>query len=70
MAFFSGKQLASDNLVKSIYAQVGYGVIVTKEKNPKVWGLKDNEGITVIDVACGVFKHIVFSISSSSIRNV
>lgn len=46
-----GKKIATYNLEKSIYAQVGYGVMIPKENNKRNIGLVDDDGVTVTDVA-------------------
>ncbi len=54
-----GKQLASYNLVKSTYAQVGYGVVIPREKNSRNSGLTVNDGISLTEVATGKSEQIV-----------
>jgi hypothetical protein len=53
------KQLASHNLTKSRYAQVGYGVVVPDKYTSRNKGLVDNNGICVTNVAVGKCKMIV-----------
>jgi hypothetical protein len=59
MATADGKKLVSHNLVNSIHAQSGYGVIVPDSLTQYNIGLKDNDGIFVTDVETGVSKRIV-----------
>lgn len=54
-----GKKLASYNLIKSTYAQVGYGVIIPSEKNSRNIGLQENDGVIITDVASNTTKQIV-----------
>lgn len=54
-----GKQLASYNLVSSRLIQVGYGVVVPREKTPRNVGPVDNDGIFITDVATGRQRLIV-----------
>ncbi len=54
-----GKKLASYNLEKSRYAQVGYGVVIPDELNPRNKGVVDNDGIYITDVATGKCNMIV-----------
>ncbi|TCD28352.1 hypothetical protein EZ456_06625 [Pedobacter psychrodurus] len=54
-----GKKLATYNLVKSTYAQVGYGVVIPKEKNSRNYGPVFDDGIIVTDVASNTSKRIV-----------
>jgi hypothetical protein len=54
-----GKKLASYNLEKSRYAQVGYGVVIPNELNPRNKGVVDNDGIYVTDTKTGKCKMIV-----------
>ncbi len=53
MASNDGKKIATYNLVKSTYAQVGYGVIIPKRLVEKNIGPVANDGIDIIDVANG-----------------
>jgi hypothetical protein len=59
MATADGRKLVSHNLVNSIHAQSGYGVIVPDSLTQYNIGLKDNDGIFVTDVETGVSKRIV-----------
>ncbi|WP_207955354.1 hypothetical protein [Segetibacter sp. 3557_3] len=59
MASNDGKKIASYNLVNSIYAQVGYGVIIPKNLVKKNLGPVDNDGIYITDIASGKTKRIV-----------
>ncbi|OAQ39778.1 hypothetical protein A5893_09380 [Pedobacter psychrophilus] len=52
----NGKKLATYNLEKSIFAQVGYGVIIPKEINKKNIGLVDDDGIIITDIATNTSK--------------
>jgi hypothetical protein len=54
-----GKKIVSYNLVKSSYAQVGYGVVVPNNKRSRNMGLSTEDGISVTDVATGTSKLIV-----------
>ena len=54
-----GKKLASHNLVNSIHAQSGYGVIVHDSLTQYNTGLVDSDGIFVTDAETGVSKKIV-----------
>lgn len=54
-----GKKIASYDLIKSTYAQVGYGVIVPKKIVKRNIGADQNDGITVTDVASGKAKKLV-----------
>ncbi len=53
-----GKKLASYNLSKSRYAQVGYGVKVPNEYNSRNIGAVDDDGIYVTDVATNECKMV------------
>lgn len=59
MVSVDGKKLATYNLIKSIYAQVGYGVIIPREKNSRNYGPVSDDGLIVTDVASNVSKQIV-----------
>lgn len=59
MASNDGKRLASYDLVKSVYAQVGYGVVVPKKRIRRNIGPVDDDGIFITDVASGKSKRIV-----------
>lgn len=59
MASQDGKKLATYNLINSIYAQVGYGVIVPKDKAARNIGPVDTDGINVTDVASNITERIV-----------
>ncbi len=58
MASNDGKRIATYNLIKSTYAQVGYGVIIPKKFIQHNIGPVDNDGIDIIDVASGKSKRI------------
>lgn len=55
----NGKQLASHNLAKSRYAQVGYGAVIPNSIALRNKGLVDSDGIYITDVATGKCKQIV-----------
>ncbi len=59
MVSLDGKKLVSHNLVNSIHAQSGYGVIVPDSLTQINIGLVDNDGIFVTDVETGISKLIV-----------
>ncbi len=59
MASNDGKKIASYNLINSVYAQVGYGVIIPKNLVKRNIGPVDNDGIYITDVATGKTKRIV-----------
>jgi len=59
MASNDGKKIASYNLINSVYAQVGYGVIIPKNLIERNFGPVDNDGINITDVATGKVKRIV-----------
>ena len=59
MASNNGKQVASYNLLASVYAQVGYGVIVPKKLIRRNIGPVDDDGIYITRVAGGESKRIV-----------
>ncbi len=59
MVSLDGKKLASYNLEKSRYAQVGYGAVVPNTYAQRNKGLVDNDGIYITDVATGKCKQIV-----------
>lgn len=64
MASPDGHWLASHNLVNSRYAQVGYGVIVPKDRAMRNLGPVDTDGITVTEVSTGKSRQV------ASIRNI
>jgi len=55
----NGKQLASHNLAKSRYAQVGYGAVIPNSIALRNKGLVDSDGIYITDVATGKCKQVV-----------
>lgn len=59
MASNDGKQVASYNLINSIYAQVGYGLIIPRSMVKRNIGPVENDGIYITDVASGKSKRIV-----------
>jgi len=59
MATSDGRKLVSHNLVNSVHAQSGYGVIIPDSLTQYNIGLTDNDGIFVTDVETGVSKRIV-----------
>ena len=59
MASNDGKKIATYNLTNSIYAQVGYGVVIPKQLVPRNIGPVDNDGIYVTDITTGKTKRIV-----------
>jgi hypothetical protein len=59
MASNDGKKIASYDLLKSTYAQAGYGVIIPKALVQRNIGVVENDGITVTSVASGKSKRIV-----------
>ncbi|MGI8633878.1 MAG: TolB family protein [Segetibacter sp.] len=59
MASNDGKKIASYNLIKSTYAQVGYGVVIPKKLIERNIGPVDNDGIYITDIATGKSKRIV-----------
>lgn len=59
MVTLDGKKLASHNLVNSVHAQSGYGVIVPDSLTQQTIGLVENDGIFVTDVETGMTKRIV-----------
>jgi hypothetical protein len=59
MASNDGKSLASYNLIKSTYAQVGYGVVIPKRLVERNIGPVATDGIDVTDVASGKTKRII-----------
>lgn len=59
MASNDGKKIASYNLIKSTYAQVGYGVIVPKNLIQRNIGPVDDDGIDITDIATGKTKRVV-----------
>ena len=54
-----GKKIASYNLINSVYAQVGYGVIIPKNLLKRNIGPVDSEGIYITDIRTGKSKRIV-----------
>ncbi|OIP82840.1 MAG: hypothetical protein AUK44_06855 [Porphyromonadaceae bacterium CG2_30_38_12] len=54
-----GTKLASYNLEKSRYAQVGYGVVIPNELNQRNKGLVDNDGIYITDVKTGKCRMLI-----------
>jgi len=54
-----GKKIASYNLINSVYAQVGYGVIIPKNLIKRNIGPVDSDGIYITDIATGKSKRIV-----------
>jgi hypothetical protein len=59
MASNDGSKIASYNLIKSTYAQVGYGVIIPKNLIKRNIGPVNDDGINITDVASGKTKQIV-----------
>ncbi len=59
MASNDGKRLATYNLIKSTYAQVGYGVVIPKKLVGRNIGPVADDGIDIVDVASGKSKRIV-----------
>jgi len=59
MASPDGTQLASHNLIKSRYAQIGYGVIIPKELTAKNVGPVATDGITITDTKTSKSKMLV-----------
>ncbi len=59
MASADGKKLVSHNLVNSIYAQSGYGVIVPEKYRTRHHGLTDKDGIFVTDVKSGETRMVI-----------
>ncbi|MEJ7767058.1 MAG: hypothetical protein WKF89_04560 [Chitinophagaceae bacterium] len=59
MASYNGKKIASYNLVKSVYAQVGYGVIIPRHLIQRNIGPVENDGIDITDIATGKSKRII-----------
>jgi len=59
MASNDGKLIASYDLIKSSYAQVGYGVVIPKSLIQKNIGPVDDDGIYITDIASGKTKRIV-----------
>ena len=58
MASNDGRRIASYNLVKSTYAQVGYGVVIPKKLVQRNIGPVADDGIDITDVASGKTKRI------------
>lgn len=56
MASNDGKKIASYDLIKSTYAQVGYGVIVPKKLIKRNIGAEQQDGITITDIKSGKTK--------------
>lgn len=54
-----GKKLASHNLIKSRYAQIGYGVIIPKELAARNVGVPDNDGVFITETRSGKSKLLV-----------
>lgn len=54
-----GKKLVSHNLINSIHAQSGYGVIVPPHLTQINIGLVENDGVFVTDIKTGLSKKIV-----------
>ncbi|WP_291100619.1 MULTISPECIES: hypothetical protein [unclassified Flavobacterium] len=59
MASNDGKKIASYDLIKSTYAQVGYGVIIPKKLIKRNIGFDQIDGIEVTDIASGKTKQLV-----------
>lgn len=59
MASNDGKKIASYNLIKSTYAQVGYGVIIPKSLIKRNIGPAYDDGIYITDIATNKTKRIV-----------
>lgn len=59
MVSADGKMLASYNLAKSRYAQVGYGLVVPDKFSSRNKGIVDNDGIYITDVATNECKMVV-----------
>ncbi|TCC88754.1 hypothetical protein EZ428_19170 [Pedobacter frigiditerrae] len=59
MVTADGKKLATYNLIKSTFAQVGYGVIIPREKISRNYGPVSDDGIIVTDVKSNSSKQIV-----------
>ena len=58
MASNDGRRIASYNLVKSTYAQVGYGVVIPKKLVQRNIGPAADDGIDITEVASGKTKRI------------
>lgn len=54
----NGKKIVSHNLINSVYAQSGYGVIVPEYLRTRNRGLSDNDGIFVTEISAGETKLI------------
>jgi hypothetical protein len=54
-----GKKLASYNLEKSRYAQVGYGLVIPNSANPRNKGIVSDDGVYITETATGKCKMIV-----------
>ncbi|MBC8034648.1 MAG: hypothetical protein H7Y03_10910 [Chitinophagaceae bacterium] len=59
MASNDGKKVASYNLASSLYAQVGYGVVIPKKFVRRNIGPVDDDGIYVTDIASGKANRII-----------
>lgn len=59
MASVDGKHIASYNLIKSTYAQVGYGVIIPKKLIQRNIGPVSDDGIDITNIATGKSKRII-----------
>lgn len=59
MVSSDGKKLVSHNLVNSIYAQSGYGVIVPEKFRTRHHGLTGKDGIFVTDVKSGKSRMVI-----------
>ncbi len=59
MVSADGKKLVSHNLVNSVYAQSGYGVIVPEKLRTRHYGLTGDDGIFVTDVKSGKSKMVI-----------
>ncbi len=59
MASNDGKKIATYNLVNSVYAQVGYGVVIPRKLVRRNIGPVTDDGINIIDAKTGKSKRIV-----------
>ena len=59
MVSADGKKLVSHNLINSVYAQSGYGVIIPEKYRTRNHGLSDSDGIFVTDVKTGVSRMVI-----------
>lgn len=59
MASNDGKKIASYNLINSVYAQVGYGVVIPRNLVKRNVGLSDDDGVYITDIKSGKTKRIV-----------